>query len=238
MVWVSLGTCKLFWIARFPVRNSFCPNFVQWPAEDLFFNDDGERAPFTATRLSTFNRKQKSEGKAEASEEDGLDVVLVIQVPLKIERSARGLGLGGLSGAGGGGSDNGMLEYEMAEDNASMPQMGSAKREASNVEVAVIGTGAAEGPFKEINRLAIERDPSFPIRVTVQFYKATSNGVVSQTDVAKVRSQIDRVYAEGDWVGSLVTGGHTARPTESRRRIWADGFFTGQGWGWMSPIQH
>ena len=80
---------------------------------------------------------------------------------------------------------------------------------------AVIGHGEAEGPFKEINQNAIERDPSFPIRVTVQFYKATSNGVVDESDVAQVRLQINRVYAEGDWVGSLVSAGFTGRPTES-----------------------
>ena len=205
-------------------------NSSGYMSEELFFNDNGQRAPFTATRLSTFNRTQKSKGKPQATEDDGLDVVLVIQVPLKTERVVRSQGVGGIGdGAGGGG----YMKSEMEEENDLMPQLGGRAKMQSNVEVAVIGTGATEGPFKEINQLAIERDASFPIRVTVQFYKATSNGVVSQADVAKVRSQIDRVYAEGDWVGSLVTGGYTARPTESQPRIWADGFFQGQGWGWL-----
>jgi hypothetical protein len=71
-----------------------------------------------------------------------------------------------------------------------------------------------EGPFTEIDQLAIERDPRFPIRATVQFYKATSNGVVSEQDMQQIHDQIRKVYAEGDYVGSLVTGGDTRRPTE------------------------
>ena len=181
-------------------------------SEALFFNDDGERAPFTATRLSTYNQQQLSQGLATASEEDGLDVVLVIQVPLKVPRNQWGLGDAGF-GFGGGGlmSESAPSALGMAD---SMPSR-RGRSGSSNVESAVIGHGEAEGPFAEINGNAIERDPNFPIRVTVQFYKATSNGVVDASDVAQVRRQIDRVYAEADWVGSLVSAGFTGRPTES-----------------------
>jgi hypothetical protein len=204
-------------------------------SEELFFNDDGERAPFTATRLSSFNRQQASQGLAQATEEDGLDVVLVIQVPLKVERLSRGLGSSGF-GVGGGGF--GALEEELGAVTQSAPSGDMAKMgkkiEKSDVETAVIGTGETEGPFKEINNLSIERDHDYPIRVTVQFYKATSNGVVTAADVAKVRRQIERVYSEGDWVGSLVTAGFTDRPTESVPNHgsgprWA----TQPHWGWL-----
>jgi hypothetical protein len=217
-------------------------------SEELFFNDDGERAPFTATRISTFNRQQEAKGLQKASEEDGLDVVLVIQVPLKVERSHYGFGSYGVGGGGGGfgvsgsvagvgSTDGAVMEYEMSE-SMDMPMSAPKKSEnrspKSDVEVAVIGTGDTEGPYREINNLAIERDHDFPIRVTVQFYKATSNGVVSKEDVAKVRRQIDRVYAEGDWVGSLVTGGVTDRPTESVAKPAEGARWARQpGWGWM-----
>ncbi len=74
-----------------------------------------------------------------------------------------------------------------------------------------------EGPFTEINNLDIERDPRFPIRVTIQFYKATDNGVVSAEDMAQIHRQIDRVYREADYVGSLVIQPDTGRPTEYDR---------------------
>jgi hypothetical protein len=46
----------------------------------------------------------------------------------------------------------------------------------------------------------------------VQFYRATSNGVVSEADLESAVSTIERVYAEADFVGSLVVGSQE-RPT-------------------------
>lgn len=80
--------------------------------------------------------------------------------------------------------------------------------------LADIGHGDLEGPFTELAGLPIERDPRFPVRVTVQFYKATSNGVLASADVASIKAQVKRVYKEADYVGSLVTHGYTGRPTE------------------------
>jgi hypothetical protein len=42
--------------------------------------------------------------------------------------------------------------------------------------------------------VTIERDTRFPVRVTVQFYQATSNGTVSQADVGWTTAQIDKAY--------------------------------------------
>jgi hypothetical protein len=51
----------------------------------------------------------------------------------------------------------------------------------------------------------------------VQYYKATSNGVVTPEDMAQIHAEIERVYAASDAVGSLVTGGSTGRITEYDR---------------------
>src|SRR5262249_10854205 len=66
-----------------------------------------------------------------------------------------------------------------------------------------------------LDGLTIERDPRFPVRVTVQFYQATSNGVLATADVKALRAQIKKVYGMADYVGSLVvpTGADRARPT-------------------------
>ncbi len=121
-------------------------------------------------------------------------MVLLIQVPLKQKPRPRSPSFG---------------------TTEAMPLMAAPAAEArSDVEAAVIGHGAVEGPFTEIDNLAIERDPNFPIRVTVQFYKATSNGVVSPQDMEAIHQQIARVYADADYTGSLVVSGDTGRPTE------------------------
>ena len=75
---------------------------------------------------------------------------------------------------------------------------------SSDVEAAVVGHGDLEGPFTEIDGLRIRRDTDYPIRVTVQFYKATSNGTVTERDIRDIRDQIARVYEDASYIGSLV----------------------------------
>lgn len=172
----------------------------------LFFNKDGQRASLTGQRATDFIADQTTnpdtqpfpapQTEAEV-EQQGLNMVMLIQVPLKQKQPRRQTNLF---------SGNAML-MEMAAAPVS-------EARSSNVEAAVIGHGQVEGPFTEIANLPIERDPNFPIRVTVQFYKATSNGIVSSADLQQIHSQITRIYEDADYVGSLVVEGETNRPTE------------------------
>lgn len=178
----------------------------------LFFNKNGERASLTGKRISDFRAEQNAEQTegnqtegnnvelppVEVSEEEGLNMVMLIQVPLK-QKSAFG-------------SNFSMAAADSVMEAAPAPM--ALSRIQSNVEAAVIGHGEVEGPFTEIDNLDIERDPNFPIRVTVQFYKATDNGVVSEADLAEIDEQIQKIYDDADYVGSLVTDGRTRRPTE------------------------
>jgi hypothetical protein len=172
------------------LRDAFRTGF-SW-GQRLFFNQDGERASFTGERLSDFAQNETGADPApEAAGRSGLNMVLLIQVPLKQKRP---------------------LEQETVVYESAAPAAPLAVK--SDVEAAVIGHGAIEGPFTEIDGLEIERDERFPIRVTVQFYKATSNGVVSAGDMEEIATQIKRVYDEADYVGSLVVGGPSERSTE------------------------
>lgn len=167
----------------------------------LFFNQAGERASLTGQRLSDFQSESDSSSDTSsadipdtaAEQEAGLNMVMLIQVPLKQKQSFM--------------SDAPYAAMESADTELSL-------LERSNVEAAVIGHGEVEGPFTEIDNLEIERDPDFPIRVTVQFYKATSNGVVSAEDMSEIHAQIQQVYNDADYVGSLVLDGRQDRPTE------------------------
>jgi hypothetical protein len=171
----------------------------------LFFNHNGERTSLTGERLSDFVASGTGDSTntdpsktPTASNQGGLNMVMLIQVPLKQKQKPR--------------LDGGQ-EVELDLSPLSDPGDPKASRR-SDVEEAVIGHGKVEGPFTEIDGLPIERDPNFPVRVTVQFYKATSNGVVSEADMAEVAKQIQKVYDQADYVGSLVTEGLTQRPTE------------------------
>lgn len=177
------------------------PAGFSW-GQRLFHNQDGERASFTGQRLSDFlgeggssSDSGSSDQTVEGAGQAGLNMVLLIQVPLK-QKNPMTFG-------------EGLYESEVVMSAAPMEEA-----DASDVEAAVIGHGAVEGPFTEIDGIEIERDERFPIRVTVQFYKATSNGIVSEADMAEIAEQIERVYDEADYVGSLVVDGPSERPTE------------------------
>jgi hypothetical protein len=168
----------------------------------LFFNANGQRASLTGERESDFvakggDRTSPTPGvPGQSQNTSGLNMVLLIQVPLKqrpLPRSKAPVAPG--------------IAYESKAAGMPAPR-------ASDIENAVIGHGELEGPFTEIDNLAIERDERFPVRVTVQFYKATSNGVATEADIAAIKANIERIYAQSTDVGSLVTGGETGRVTE------------------------
>jgi hypothetical protein len=196
-------------------------SYQQW-GQQLFFNNKGQRTTFTAERRSSVkDRVDSGAGTSDdkASLQKGADMVMIVQVPLKVYRpepepqyeddavaATESAAAAAPSASGTSG------------DEAPNQPSKSKEKKRSNVETAVIGHGNDAGPFREMKYTSIERDSTFPIRVTVQFYKATSNGAVSNADLAEAKQQIDAVYGNGDYVGSLVVpdGAHS-RPTDWAR---------------------
>ena len=187
-------------------RDAFAEGAV-W-GQRLFHDQNGMRASLTGQRESDFYRPHGDIGPGQEPDrrrenppkkQANMNMVLLIQVPLRQRERAPlqeySPSMNAMGGAGGG-------KFAKAAD----------KR--SDVENAVIGHGALEGPFTEVDNLPIERDDRYPIRVTVQFYKATSNGVVDNKDLDAIKDNIDWIYSHGDAVGSLVTEGETGRDTE------------------------
>lgn len=171
--------------------------------QQLYFNHEGQKTLFTAERKSAVKARVES-GRAEAQDDgaldEGADMMMIVQVPLK--HQSRGY-LGGF-GAGGGGLAESAPMPSMAPMAKGAPTRRSRGVERSDVEAAVLGHGEALGKFEEMRGLKLERDERFPVRVTVQFYKATSNGVVSDQDLADAAGTIAKVYESADYVGSLV----------------------------------
>jgi hypothetical protein len=181
--------------------------------QELYFNNKGQRAAFTAERKSDVEQRIAAQGGAR-SEDDrsalqkGADVLFLVQVPLKHDQRGR---LGGALPVVPKASKGAAMAP--AAQAAPMP-MEDAAEERSDVEQAVLGHGPNLGPFDEARGRRLERDPKFPIRITVQFYKATSNGIVSDIDLDSISRSIGSVYEHAEFVGSLVLPeGDPRRPT-------------------------
>jgi len=176
------------------------PGAYSW-GQRLFFNEDGQRASLTGERISDFMANGGDDGQqVSAAGEEGMNMVLLIQIPLK-QRNPQSTWFD-----------------DVVCCEASAAPLGAAQSRDSDVEAAVIGHGELEGPFTEIDNLPIERDPNFPIRVTVQFYKATETGEVTEGDIRDIHEQIERVYDDAEYVGSLVLpDSDQDRPTDWNR---------------------
>ncbi len=182
----------------------------------LYFNQDGQKAPLLAERLKDVQRKGTTRnGEAAASLGEDANLLMLIQVPLK-QKDAERMGMA-MAGEGTGYSAGAPMPppAPMEEmDSAPSATRSTARRDVKpDIDVAVLGHGETEGPYTELADLTIERDTRFPVRVTVQFYQATSNGAVSAADMDRMAAQIDKVYAKGDYVGSLVV----PAPSDRRR---------------------
>jgi hypothetical protein len=180
----------------------------------LYFNQGGKKAPLIAERLTDVKASgHTANGEDAQSLSDDANVLMLIQVPLKYRAPA----------------PRKMMAYDYAPSAMTEGAIGGAapmaksasggdgygRAERSDVDTAVLGHGPAEGPYTELDGLTIERDTRFPVRVTLQFYQATSNGVISRDNVKAMAAQIKKVYGKGDYVGSLVvpTGVDRKRPT-------------------------
>lgn len=159
--------------------------------QKLFFNKNGERCPFIAQRLSD-NRTEKGEtnyGQPMNQMEKQDNMIAIIQVPLRVN----------------------IQKTFFQDENVAQNKMFS----ASNVEDAIVKVGESQGKFTEIGGLEIERDPNFPVRVTLQFYKTTDNGVINIEDLKQVALSLEQSRKNADSIGSLVVGKlNTNRPTE------------------------
>jgi hypothetical protein len=166
----------------------------------LFFNDRGQRAPLIAERLSDVKQHGETANHEDAqSLGEDANLLMLIQVPLK-NRPQRREELDDLL--------NGVADSDGAPDKP-----GEAGRRSRDLEVAVLGHGPQLGPFTELDGLTIERDPRFPVRVTIQFYQATTTGHLSSADARAFAQQIRKVYKQADYVGSLVVSPNKKRPT-------------------------
>jgi len=179
----------------------------------LYFNSGGKKAPLIAERLTDVkNAGVTANGESAADLSEDSNVLMLIQVPLKF----RAPPMRDYAAFGGtvANEPKAPAPAKMAEGapSTSVAQGQGRSRERSDVDVAVLGHGQTEGPYTELDGLTIQRDARFPVRVTLQFYQATSNGVVSRDNVKAMAAQIKKVYAKGDFVGSLVV------PTELDRQ--------------------
>ena len=70
------------------------------------------------------------------------------------------------------------------------------------------------GLLNDDKNYILKRDERYPIRVTLQYYKATDNGVVNKEIMDDIVKQLSMAEKQADFIGSLVTEYNPNRPNE------------------------
>jgi len=167
--------------------------------QEMYFNAAGKRCPFTAERITDERaRRGVSISGDMTADEAQRNCLVIVQVPLRlrVEPVFQTKGVGKQTRSWNFGTTR------------------AAQRAADNTEHAMISAGRAAGDFPPLSR-EITRDARYPVRVTLQFYMATDNGVISAESMAKVAEQL-RAARGAFPASSLVLDGNTGRPMESR----------------------
>lgn len=164
----------------------------------MYHNNKGQRASFVGQRLSDFRVETGSSRPGDSpmsASEKSQNMLLVIQVPLKQKL---------------------VMNYfdcysdEECDDeggcfNEDFDCVRSSESRCVDVEAAIVKVGEDEGPFAEINGVEIERDDRYPIRVTMQYYKATSNGAVDDLVMSEIAAELQGARKWAVAISSLVT---------------------------------
>jgi len=168
----------------------------------LYFNNKGKAANYVAERLKDERERlgKAIEGKMDKDEQER-NALFIYQIPLKITSRTRCDDYGGI-----------MLADCIESESFSVNKK-CLSRDTRGMDNAVIKVGNTHSDFKGITSAEIERDPQFPIRCTVQFYKVTDEEDVPVEEFKEMAQNIERIYKSTDQSGSLVTG-NSNRKTE------------------------
>lgn len=165
----------------------------------LYFNDAGKAANYVAERLKDERERlgKAVEGKMDQDEQER-NALLIYQIPLKVKNLPMPM-YGFNSFSTNSMQLNCVKKKKSCSSNESMTNC-----RARGMDNAVLSVGKSHSDFKGITSSEIERDPQFPIRCTIQFYKVTDEEDIPMEEFEEMAQNINRIYTSAEKSGSLV----------------------------------
>jgi hypothetical protein len=163
--------------------------------QPLYFENNEDASNFVAERLSEYRATSGSTATGKMTDDEKKQNKLyIIQVPLKTKPRPPPRHWGPPPGA------------------LCSPSFGPPM--PKGMEDAIISVGEPHSPYEKVDYLPLERDPRFPIRVTIQYYKVTDTVDIPLETFQSIKQDLEEIYKLTHEKGSLVTEGYTGRSTE------------------------
>lgn len=202
---------------------------------DLYFNVAGKSANFIAERLKDERKRLGKDLEAKMDQDEReRNALFIFQIPLKIKSPTRSMYVYSTNSSSNCSSNSLKPQEEDCKDlgfsifdseceyeeqcNEICGGLDEIKRLATRslkrgMDNAVLSVGQTHSDFLGVKDFDIERDPNYPIRVTIQKYKVTDTEVIDSEVFIDIKNDINRIYS-GNIMGSLVTENNTGRTTE------------------------
>jgi hypothetical protein len=171
--------------------------------DDLYLNLNGHAHDFAATRLKEDRaaRGVATEG-AMTEEEKMRNVIFIYQIPLKVRHLER---------------ERAPMCFSNCDSYSysSVLTTGQTRfvEDCRGMDHAMLSQGDDKGAYPGTRGLALERDPDYPIRLTLQYYYVTDTADIGEPQMRSIAEQLERSYTFGTGKGSLVFN-TTQRATE------------------------
>lgn len=158
----------------------------------LYHNNNGQRASFVGELPPNARGQRSILSSLISGASKSYKMLYVIQVPLKQKLVE-------------GAQASSETIPESKSDSTAQPEI-LALISAPKIEASLIKLGKDEGPFAEIKDNEMERDERFPIRVTMQYYKPTTTGLVDYSVLKSIAEDLHAARGVEIASSSLATG--------------------------------
>lgn len=181
--------------------------------DNLYLNENGMAYDFVAKRLEDDRKERGVSTKGPMTEEEkARNVILIYQIPLKIERKPT---RGGTKSFLGDKDKMKVYSFCNSTSTTAFDNCVHSAPEPRGFDHAMLFKGDSKGSYKGTKGMTLKRDENYPIRLTLQYYYVADTVTITEPLIKQIADQLEKSYSFGKDKSSL-TMGQTDRPTEPK----------------------
>jgi hypothetical protein len=166
--------------------------------QKIYFNRAGRRADYVAERVETRRKRENRPQEGPLNQQEKEDNVLfVYQIPLLVEKEkprSKGGWDNEKKSDSWGWAKSGLLDSDDDDENNEMGIEESRSPKSRGMSHAQLSVGQGHSAWDEQKQLRVRRDPAFPIRCTIQYYRVSDCADIPSPMIDEIADQIWLFY--------------------------------------------